>query len=159
MPVCFIKLQLMFDCYWVIIALICSFILKDTVFFIFSFPWTTLWAKVLDPLGVLGEVSPISLQRDAVNRYLLCLNKTRSLACSHVLASINSISLDASLSPCINLNFGSSFRSKLYWESLSLVSLNENKGYCKYIWLHFFFWILQIVANIIVRWYQPTLIT
>ena len=158
MPVCFIKLQLMFDCYWVIIALICSFILKDTVFFIFSFPWTTLWAKVLDPLGVLGKVSPISLQRDAVNRYLLCLNKTRSLACSHVLASINSISLDASFSPCINLNFGSSFRSKIYWESLSLVSLNENKGYCKYIWLHFF-WILQIAVNIIVRWYQPTLIT
>ena len=148
----------MFDCYWLIIALICSFILKDTVFLITSVPWTTLWAKVLDPLGVFGEVSPISLQRDAVNRYLLCLNKTRSLTCSHVLASINSISLDASLSPCINLNFWSSFRSKIYWESLSLVSLNGIKGYCTYIWLHFF-GILQIALNIKVRWYQPTLIT
>ena len=121
-------------------------------FLLFSFPCTVFWAKVFKPLAVFGEVSPILLQREAVNQYLLCLNQTWWLACSRVLASINSISLDVTFSWCINLNFWSSFRSTMYWESLSLVSLNGNKGYCTYIWLHFFK-IWQIAVNIEVRWY------
>ena len=106
-------------------------------FLFFLFPWAIFWAKIFKPLDIFGEVSSILLQREAANRYFLCLNQAGLLACSRVLASINSISLDVTFSPCVYLNFRSSFRSTMYWESLSLVSLNENKGYCTYIWLHF----------------------
>ena len=81
------------------------FIEVQRFFFLFFISTDNIFSTVFSPFGAFGEVSPILLQRQAINQYFLYLNQAGSLACSCVLASINSVSLGVTLSPCINLSF------------------------------------------------------
>ena len=103
--------------------------------FLFRLPWSIFWAKVFNSVCVLVKYCQ-SYYKDMlyVNWYFLCLSQAGSLACSCVLASMNSACLDITFNPpLINLNFWSCFRSTMSWECLSLVSLNGKKWYYTYI--------------------------
>ena len=67
----------------------------------FPFPWTIFWGKVFNPFGAFGEALANLLQRETASWYFLCLNQGGSLNCSHVLALINSVSPNFTISPCI----------------------------------------------------------